>query len=806
METDEKARKENERESLETFYLAQLEEIGLQGKDDPANFIEVIDPEIEPPAPKNVRVRIFEEDPKGMRINYASLDGQFLTSYTDAKNPRPVRFHQVRQIRGDKYLSPKGMPAYPFVIPLIDRYRQREKTPTLFLTEGAKKAFKATRSGILTAGLTSVFTYKDRETGRLHSDIEKFIAECEVENVVFLVDADCWNISEKVLAAGGDIAHRPRDFYSAAKTVRELALQINRADGKPLDVFFYAVNAESLGGPKGLDDLLRAAEEAGRLDEVVHDALNLAGRNSPFFLKRNITSSMTKLHHDFALHNVQEFYFRHRELIEGRRFCWFGDRYEWDEASDSLKMIRPGWAENIFFVDNDFWEICPTVKTRKGKGSATETYSTEDLRLRSKAALKLKYGDKFWKYLDPKVDYFDSFCCVPDNLNYQRRIFNSFNRYSPVPYTPEEGTCDLTVNFIKHIFGHEKKEHDGISFEMWEIGLDYLSILLKHPMQALPIVILYSPENNTGKTTFANLLFAIFGDNVLDVNDNDLRSEFNEQFAGKLIAICQETLLNKKEDAEKLKALSTKPIISINPKGKAKYTLDFFTKFQLYSNNKKMIYVTEEDDRYWMLRVPVPEKPDPDLERRMKAEIPAFLHFLINRKIKAPYDSRMWFHKSLYRTSLFDEVVSANEPSDMRHLREQLEEVFALLNAPGDYDGKSIPIPSSVNEDDLPRDQILMPLKDIAAVYFKDSIKAGWLRDILEQMGVEKYEGGKTKSGKYPVIRTSGIGTSKNGHSPGLFPEDVKKDEDESILQWHRFNGRPYVFKKAIFFPEKSEA
>jgi hypothetical protein len=297
----------------------------------------------------------------------------------------------------------------------------------------------------------------------------------------------------------------------------------------------------------------------------------------------------------------------------------------------------------------------------------------------------------------------------------------------------------------------------------------------------------------------------MFGDNVLDISNNDLRSEFNEQFAGKILAICEETLMDKKEDADKLKAWSTKTKMSINPKGSARYPIDFYCKFQLYSNNKKMVYVTKEDDRYWMLQVHPPKRKDPNLFVKMRDEIPAFMDYLLNREPLAPFENRMYFHPDLYRTALFEEVAALNTPSDGRHLEEELRAIFELLNEKTE-DGKGYAhINASVwstwerkikkQEDDgetdpaklepAPNEVIYMPLKTINEEFFKGKLQNNRLKDILEQMKIEKWEDGKkNKEGKYPVLSTS-IQESDDGMG--------------QWLEWKKFNGRPYVFHRDRF-------
>ena len=62
-----------------------------------------------------------------------------------------------------------------------------------------------------------------------------------------------------------------------------------------------------------------------------------------------------------------------------------------------------------------------------------------------------------------------------------------------------------------------------------------------------------SDERNTGKTTFLNLLKSIFGGNVTFNTNEDFRSQFNDDWTGKLLICVDEVLLNRREDSERIK-------------------------------------------------------------------------------------------------------------------------------------------------------------------------------------------------------------------------------------------------------------
>ena len=113
-----------------------------------------------------------------------------------------------------------------------------------------------------------------------------------------------------------------------------------------------------------------------------------------------------------------------------------------------------------------------------------------------------------------------------------------------------------------------------------------MQLLYLQPTQKLPIVLLVSEERNTGKSTFLNFLKAVFENNVTFNTNEDFRSQFNSDWAGKLLIVVDEVLLNRREDSERLKNLSTTFTYKMEAKGKDRTEIAFFAKFVLCSNNE----------------------------------------------------------------------------------------------------------------------------------------------------------------------------------------------------------------------------
>ena len=240
----------------------------------------------------------------------------------------------------------------------------------------------------------------------------------------------------------------------------------------------------------------------------------------------------------------------------------------------------------------------------------------------------------------------------PSHIGYQPVIDGQWlNLYKPLPHQPKSGVDFPNIrHFLKHIFG-----------DQYELGLDYLQLLFKQPKQKLPIILLVSRERNTGKTTFLKLLKAIFGENAIFNNNEDFKSQFNADWASKLIIMVDEAFLDKLEYTERLKNLSTASVYKAEAKGKDRVECDFHGKFVLCSNNiERPLIIDPDETRFWVRQIPRLKNDDPFMLEKLEYEIPAFLDYLLHRTLSTEKVSRMWFSFESYHTKALDRIVANN--------------------------------------------------------------------------------------------------------------------------------------------------
>jgi len=253
-----------------------------------------------------------------------------------------------------------------------------------------------------------------------------------------------------------------------------------------------------------------------------------------------------------------------------------------------------------------------------------------------------------------QISRFDGFCCLPSHTDYRKEISSFYNEYHELSHKPQEGSCEFTLEFIKHLFG-----------EQFELGLDFLQLLYLFPTQMLPVLCLISRERGTGKTTFINWLKFVFQKNCTINTNSDFRSQFSSDWANKLLILVDEVLLDRKEDSERIKNLSTAKNFKSEAKGKDRVEVEFFGKFVLASNNEfSFVYLDNEEIRFWVRKV----KPFQGLLKdnlnalfqQLTSEVPAFLYYIKNRTLSTTKQSRMWFTPDQISTDALRKLKYAN--------------------------------------------------------------------------------------------------------------------------------------------------
>lgn len=661
---------------------------------------------------KGIKILVYTLDRCSIRIEKANSRIKEDFAMTRLKDP-------IISKKGDviKYLIPKGVGTQPFFPPsIIEKFEQKIPMKTIFLTEGYFKAFKAAMHGLDIIGLSSITHMKDRETGKLHGDILKLVNSGLVERFVWLTDGDCLDISSKELTDEKDLAMRPRNFFSTVNTFKNLL-----DDYDHVEKWFMHIDTDAIVSNyksrnitrdmvKGIDDLLCTFQ--GEEAAILEDARSVSG-SAGFFKKMNVTFGTKQVYDHFNLSHVDLFYLFHvgrRPELKEAIFKFNGTLYKYNQEDGHCVMQTPKEA-NIYFRVGDHYYKWIDKPNQWGK---TERIFEE----RKKTTITDDHGKDICKHI-PK---YESFCNVPNHLDFQPIINNCFNVYAPLDIipdddetTPEDFPC--IMGLICHIFGdkvvgfREKETGESREYSMLDLGMDYIQLLYHRPQQKMPILCLVSRENSTGKTTFGNFLRMMLGANVAFVGNQDMAGDFNAHWATKSLVIVDEAKIDKLHVIEKIKALSTAQKIFMNAKGKGQVELDCFIKFILITNNEdNFIYATEDDIRYWVLKVHKLNNDNPTIMENLLEELPAFMSWLNRRKMVTEMRSRMWFHPELLVTEALRKVQQFSEPTILKELRAYMKEMFL----------------------DTDLDEILMTQDAVHKTIFNGKYEKNYLNQILK--------------------------------------------------------------------------
>jgi hypothetical protein len=136
----------------------------------------------------------------------------------------------------------------------------------------------------------------------------------------------------------------------------------------------------------------------------------------------------------------------------------------------------------------------------------------------------------------------------------------------------------------------------------------------------------------------------IFGDNFIQINPEDLTSQFNSVYATKNLIALDETVIDKSHAVEKLKSIATAKTISVNQKFVANYAIPFFSKVIICTNKEKdFMRIDEEEIRFWIRKISSISAINTNIEDELRDEIPYFLRYLMDQPEIDRTKSRMVF-------------------------------------------------------------------------------------------------------------------------------------------------------------------
>ena len=298
------------------------------------------------------------------------------------------------------------------------------------------------------------------------------------------------------------------------------------------------------------------------------------------------------------------------------------------------------------------------------------------------------------------IPRFHDWIILPSHTNYQRVFerfesdlaenFRFFNAYNPLPHKPKEFELPAgflkdpenfdyeqipeirhTAAFMKHIF-----DWTGYRSRYLKIGWDWLTLCYLHPTQRLPALALVSADEGTGKSTFINLVLAIFGQNATKTEAARIGGNFNALSAGKVIQCVEETKDERGDIENKLKDLITAYEKVVEAKHQDARVIKSFDKYVFASNHEDgFMKVGTATTRFFVMKVHQIAEKVHDFEEKLYLEIPYLLYFMQKRGVLTPKTDRLWFDPKL----LENEALLKLRHASKDQVQQVIEELFSSL-------------------------------------------------------------------------------------------------------------------------------
>ena len=665
-EVEDKDTKKIIQSKQETSYLSQrLSQLGITEKE---NIIEVLDRENRPN-----NQNLFSEDKDGnIKIFYLTPDGHQCEYDNNGKLRQYYRKRfKSPETEGKRYWQPVQSGVFPYLTPgIIEKYKKSIQIKDLFIVEGEFKAIAGSlKLGLDFIGIGGIHKYKDKTTGEIDDYIKQIIEVCQVKNIVLLFDADTLKIEYE---QDKDLYKRPNLFYAAVRNFKELLKPYN------IDVYFSHILEKYQHTGKGLDDLLNLPDIDK--EKLKDELLKFTAGSKREYIKTLLISenSISALRKYFCIDNVTCFYNRYADIINNNEFLFNNKKYSFDEQAKKLKISWYNQANQYLRVGATYYKIATLINAHKEKEQILQEWN--------KGEISTDYNDKEFLKQIPK---YDLFCNIPENKseNYKRihvvedNGFKTvlYNRYSKLEHEIKSGNFPNIEKLLKHLFSQTNLKGEPL----YEFGLDYIQLLYINPCQRLPVLCMVSRERNTGKSTFLDFLRAIFKENMTILDNERFAGKFTSHYIDKLIIAIDETFIDVEKALikERIKNLCIGKRQWLEAKGRNAQELEIYSKIILCSNNENnFLQIDDGENRFAVCKVPVLTNDDPFILDKIKKEIPFFLNYLLNRKLKYEIGiSRFSFAQDVYMTEQMQNVQELTKTRFEKEFREFIKDKFFSL-------------------------------------------------------------------------------------------------------------------------------
>lgn len=376
------------------------------------------------------------------------------------------------------------------------------------------------------------------------------------------------------------------------------------------------------------------------------------------------------------------------------------------EESGEETVINSGGIQDYIRVGTKYFNR---------SGGELELWNSETLKadFGSQAIREFPESQKFTKFVN-KIDY----------KNPVTRVGDKYNLFTKPDWDPKPGEFPTTLTLLSRVFSGEGEDQ-------LEDGLDYIQLALTQPKQNLHALVLTSVHRETGKDTFMEWLqFLVGRQNAYIGMIDEFLSGFNGSFCSKHFICLNEVKISgmNKQAIQKIKTWVTQKTVNRDEKNQPVTTIDYWGRLILATNfAEDFMNIDDEENRFWIRSMPYLDKNgkdyDPHFMEKLEAEVPHFLHFILNRTLKnGEKKSRFWLPQSVTNTQGLRLVQKNNKSPLYYEIDVIIEELFSQT------EDDQIYFTTSGMRDALPKN------KDFGIKYIKSILEGEWKLTAKKQL------------------------------------------------------------------------
>lgn len=249
----------------------------------------------------------------------------------------------------------------------------------------------------------------------------------------------------------------------------------------------------------------------------------------------------------------------------------------------------------IYTIDDEKDEI-QNFKGARDSYCHLKCYITKSVVKNKKTKIINEEKQFISKWLDDKdVKLYNRICWKPPPIINDERDFNTWKPFKISSITLEKSSRNYYKEFLTFC------ENLFESKEVMDYLLARYAFRLQNPGLRSNICVIYFGEEGTGKSTFIDTIYSVFGKCAIQIDKAKKLYDSHSTFEKEKCFICVNEAggTDNFENSEVLKTRITEDKLHINPKGLQAYEIDNYCDYDMTTNNVNVIKITDASIRRW---------------------------------------------------------------------------------------------------------------------------------------------------------------------------------------------------------------